>query len=113
MRCVSTWHLGFPLRYGGDTAAFSSLSAGNACLNLTTEGSEREWSWWGWTIFYVSDVDALYQEGDRTRLGRRIPPRATPAGASVISTSPTPMGNPPEFCQALGPPLKSTWSLPN
>jgi catechol 2,3-dioxygenase-like lactoylglutathione lyase family enzyme len=52
--------LGFPLRYGGETAAFSSLSAGNACLNLTTEGSEREWSWWGRTIFYVSDVDAFY-----------------------------------------------------
>lgn len=52
--------LGFPLRYGGDTAEFSSLSAGNACLNLTTEGSERDWSWWGRVIFYVSDVDALY-----------------------------------------------------
>ena len=29
--------LGFPLRYGGDDAAFSSLSAGNACLNLILE----------------------------------------------------------------------------
>ena len=54
--------LGFPLRYGGEAAAFSSLSAGNACLNLTTEGSERSWSWWGRTIFYVSDVDALYRQ---------------------------------------------------
>ena len=33
--------LGFPLRYGSEAAAFSSLSAGNACINLTTEGSER------------------------------------------------------------------------
>ena len=53
--------LGFPLRYGGDTAPFSRLSAGNACLNLTTEGSERAWSWWGRVIFYVSDVDALFE----------------------------------------------------
>jgi catechol 2,3-dioxygenase-like lactoylglutathione lyase family enzyme len=53
--------LGFPLRYGGEDAAFSSLSAGNACLNLTTEGSERDWSWWGRIIFYVSDVDALHR----------------------------------------------------
>lgn len=53
--------LGFPLRYGGDAASFSSLSAGNVCLNLTTEGSERDWSWWGRVIFYVSDVDALYR----------------------------------------------------
>ena len=77
--------LGFPLRYGGDAAEFSSLSAGNACLNLTTEGSEREWSWWGRTIFYVSDVDALYQEAiakglragyrpARRQLGRAIFP---------------------------------------
>ncbi|HEY4068619.1 MAG TPA: VOC family protein [Burkholderiaceae bacterium] len=53
--------LGFALRYGGDAAAFSSLDGGNACLNLTTEGSEREWSWWGRLIIHVSDVDAQYQ----------------------------------------------------
>lgn len=53
--------LGFPLRYGGDYASFSSLSAGNACLNLTTEGSERTWSWWGRLIFYVSDVDSMHR----------------------------------------------------
>ena len=81
--------LGFPLRYGGDAAEFSSLSAGNACLNLTTEGSEREWSWWGRTIFYVSDVDALYQEAiakglapgyrpARRQLGRAIFPHHRP-----------------------------------
>ena len=52
--------LGFPLRYGSEAAAFSSLSAGNACINLTTEGSEREWSWWGRIVFHVDDVDAFY-----------------------------------------------------
>ena len=52
--------LGFALRYGGEDASFTSFSAGNACLNLTTEGSEREWSWWGRVIFYVSDVDAFH-----------------------------------------------------
>lgn len=52
--------LGFPLRYGGEGASFTSFSAGNACLNLTTEGSEREWSWWGRVIFYVSDVDTFH-----------------------------------------------------
>ena len=54
--------LGFPLRYGGDAAGFSSLSAGNACLNPIAQGSERNWSWWGRMIFYVSDVDALYRD---------------------------------------------------
>ena len=70
--------LGFPLRYGGDTAPFSSLSAGNACLNLTTEGSERAWSWWGRVIFHVSDVDALY----RLAVARGLRPDTAPCDAT-------------------------------
>jgi catechol 2,3-dioxygenase-like lactoylglutathione lyase family enzyme len=70
--------LGFPLRYGGDTASFSSLSAGNACLNLTTEGSERSWSWWGRLIFYVSDVDALH----RWAISSGLQPDTAPADAT-------------------------------
>lgn len=52
--------LGFPLRYGGPTASFSSFSAGNACLNLIAESDDRRWSWWGRVIFHVADVDALH-----------------------------------------------------
>jgi catechol 2,3-dioxygenase-like lactoylglutathione lyase family enzyme len=52
--------LGFQMRYGGEQANFSSLDAGNVRLNLTTEGSHRQWSWWGRLIFYVSDVDAMH-----------------------------------------------------
>ena len=71
--------LGFPLRYGGETAAFSSLAAGNgACLNLTTEGSERAWSWWGRVIFHVADVDAVY----RRALERGLQPDTAPRDAS-------------------------------
>ena len=70
--------LGFPLRYGGEGASFSSLSAGNACLNLTTEGSERDWSWWGRVIFYVSDVDALH----RAALQRGLRPDTEPRDAT-------------------------------
>jgi len=29
-------------------------------LNLITQPTERRWSWWGRVIFYVADVDALY-----------------------------------------------------
>jgi catechol 2,3-dioxygenase-like lactoylglutathione lyase family enzyme len=70
--------LGFPLRYGGETASFTSLSAGNACLNLTTEGSERAWSWWGRLIFHVSDVDALH----RLALARGLRPDTVPSDAT-------------------------------
>ena len=67
--------LGFALRYGGESASFTSFSAGNACLNLTTEGSEREWSWWGRVIFHVANVDQLYQQAVDAGLQPQAPPR--------------------------------------
>ena len=70
--------LGFVLRYGGEAAAFSSFSAGNACLNVTTEGSDRDWSWWGRVIFHVADVDALYERA----LALGLQPEAAPRDAS-------------------------------
>jgi uncharacterized glyoxalase superfamily protein PhnB len=30
-------------------------------LNLVAQPAERRWSWWGRVIFYVADVDALYE----------------------------------------------------
>ena len=67
--------LGFPLRYGGPSASFSSFSAGNGCLNVTTEGSERAWSWWGRIIFHVADVDALHAQALAAGLQPEAPPR--------------------------------------
>jgi catechol 2,3-dioxygenase-like lactoylglutathione lyase family enzyme len=67
--------LGFPLRYGGASGSFSSFSAGNGCLNLTTEGSERDWAWWGRIIFHVADVDALYGQALSAGLQPQAPPR--------------------------------------
>jgi uncharacterized glyoxalase superfamily protein PhnB len=52
--------LGFEVTYGGEDATFTSLRVGGGYLNLTTEPSQRQWSWWGRIIFYESDVDALY-----------------------------------------------------
>jgi hypothetical protein len=39
---------------------FTSFRVGTSYLNLITEPTERRWSWWGRVIFYVADVDALY-----------------------------------------------------
>jgi catechol 2,3-dioxygenase-like lactoylglutathione lyase family enzyme len=51
--------LGFELRYGGDRAAFSSMKAGEAFVNLVASpGYERRR--WGPAIFRVDDVDAHY-----------------------------------------------------
>jgi len=52
--------LGFGLLYGGERAAFSSLRAGEAFVNLiASEAHDRRW--WGRVIFRVDDVDALYR----------------------------------------------------
>ncbi|MCW5700961.1 MAG: VOC family protein [Bradyrhizobium sp.] len=54
--------LGFKTLYGGEDAPFTSLSAGSGYLNLTAQPATRQWFWWGRVIFYVKDVDHVYQE---------------------------------------------------
>ncbi len=67
--------LGFVLRYGGENAAFSSFAAGTGYLNLIAQAPERGWSWWGRVIFYVADVDALYERALAAGLHPENPPR--------------------------------------
>jgi catechol 2,3-dioxygenase-like lactoylglutathione lyase family enzyme len=52
--------LGFEVLHGGEGSSFTSFRAGTSYLNLIAE-RERRWSWWGRVIFYVTDVDALYE----------------------------------------------------
>ena len=53
--------LGFEVLYGGEESSFTSFRAGTSYLNLIAQPAERRWSWWGRAIFYVADVDALYE----------------------------------------------------
>jgi catechol 2,3-dioxygenase-like lactoylglutathione lyase family enzyme len=53
--------LGFEVLHGGEESSFTSFRAGVSYLNLITHPAEARWSWWGRVIFYVADVDALYQ----------------------------------------------------
>src|SRR6266581_6210285 len=52
--------LGFEVLHGGEDSSFTSFRAGTSYLNLIAQPNERRWSWWGLVIFYVADVDALY-----------------------------------------------------
>jgi catechol 2,3-dioxygenase-like lactoylglutathione lyase family enzyme len=52
--------LGFEVLHGGEESSFTSLRAGASYLNLIVQPAERRWFWWGRVIFYVTDVDALY-----------------------------------------------------
>jgi uncharacterized glyoxalase superfamily protein PhnB len=47
--------------YGGEAASFTSFRAGAGYLNLISQPAEQRWSWWGRVIFYVDDVDAVYE----------------------------------------------------
>ena len=52
--------LGFECIYGGPESPFTSFRAGTGYLNLTLQPAEKQWAWWGRSIFYVDDVDAQY-----------------------------------------------------
>ncbi|HBD12060.1 MAG TPA: glyoxalase [Porticoccaceae bacterium] len=54
-------NLGMRVRYGGETAQFTSLSAGNCHVNLV-RGDPLENGFWGRVIFFVDDVDATYRQ---------------------------------------------------
>jgi catechol 2,3-dioxygenase-like lactoylglutathione lyase family enzyme len=70
--------LGFQILYGGETASFTSLSAGPNYLNLIAQPAERRWSWWGRLIFHVADVDSMH----RRALTAGFQPETAPADAT-------------------------------
>ena len=53
--------LGFDVLHGNEQSSFTSFRAGVSYLNLAARPTEQRWSWWGRVIFYVADVDALYE----------------------------------------------------
>lgn len=54
--------LGFSIRYGGPSASFTSFIVGDGYLNLELRPDYTPGCPWGRAIFYVSDVDALYEK---------------------------------------------------
>ena len=93
--------LGFAMRYGGEQAAFSSLDAGSAYLNLILQGPERTWGWWGRVIFYVSDVDALYARAMAAGLEPEACPRDAEWGERYFHIT-DPDGHELSFARRLG-----------
>jgi catechol 2,3-dioxygenase-like lactoylglutathione lyase family enzyme len=69
--------LGFEILHGGETSSFASFRAGHGYLNLIAQPEPKRWSWWGRVIFYVSDVDALYDQA----LAAGLKPSTTPRDA--------------------------------
>ena len=67
--------LGFTIRYGGEEAGFTSFSVGDSYLNLALRPGFEGARSWGRSIFYVSDVDAMYQRALAAGLKPSTEPR--------------------------------------
>jgi catechol 2,3-dioxygenase-like lactoylglutathione lyase family enzyme len=72
--------LGFALRYGGEQSSFTSFQTGSSYLNLIAQPADRQWSWWGRVIFYVSDVDAFHANAIAAGLNQDSAPHDAPWG---------------------------------
>jgi catechol 2,3-dioxygenase-like lactoylglutathione lyase family enzyme len=73
--------LGFHLLYGGSEAPFTSFRVGVGYLNLQLEaaGSARE-AIWGRVVFWVEDVDAMYQRAVEAQVVPESAPIDAPWG---------------------------------
>src|SRR6202140_2244119 len=69
--------LGFEAVHGDEQSSFTSFRAGMSYLNLVAQPTERRASWWGRVVFYVADVDALYERA----LARGCQPTTAPRDA--------------------------------
>jgi catechol 2,3-dioxygenase-like lactoylglutathione lyase family enzyme len=95
--------LGFVLRYGGESAAFTSFTVGGGYLNLIAAPPDRTWSWWGRVIFYVTDVDAMYERTVALGLHPQAPPQDAPWGERYFHLA-APDGHELSFARPLSPP---------
>jgi predicted enzyme related to lactoylglutathione lyase len=81
--------LGFTLDYSGEDATFTSFRIGEQHLNLVASPKHHPAQGCGRTIFYVSDVDAMYARVCACGLAVQTTPRDA-NGVSGISICSTP-----------------------
>ena len=70
--------LGFRMLYGGPDAAFTSFRAGAGFLNL--QAGDVPGGLWGRVIFWVDDVDAMYDRALAAGFTPSMPPADAPWG---------------------------------
>ncbi len=92
--------LGFVRKCGGPQAPFTSFAVGGNYLNLATKTEATPPSPWGRVIFYVSDVDALYDRATEAGLSPQFPPRNAEWGERYFHLS-DPDGHELSFARPL------------
>jgi catechol 2,3-dioxygenase-like lactoylglutathione lyase family enzyme len=91
--------LGFPLKFGGGQAAFTSFAFGGTYLNLIAD-SRAPVNWWGRVIVYVSDVDAIYRKALAAGFKPSLEPSDAPWGERYFHIS-DPDGHELSFAKPL------------
>jgi catechol 2,3-dioxygenase-like lactoylglutathione lyase family enzyme len=102
-RAVSFYRtLGFEVVHGGEASPFTSFRAGSGYLNITAENPDGRWSWWGRAIFYVSDVDEMYERALTTGYRPTTAPRDAEWGERYFHID-DPDGHELSFARPLKP----------
>lgn len=92
-------NVGMTLLHGGKGDSFSSFAVGGGYLNLTL-ATDRQPSWWGRVIFYVDDVDVMYQRLIEQSLSPSTKPEDAPWGERYFHIS-DPDGHELSFARPL------------
>ena len=79
--------LGFELARGSAAETFATFRAGSQYLNISLESPERKPCWWGRAIFYVNDVDSMYQRALALGFATDFAPRDAPWGERYFHMS--------------------------
>jgi catechol 2,3-dioxygenase-like lactoylglutathione lyase family enzyme len=103
-KAVTFYHaLGFHLLYGGAEAPFTSFRVGAGYLNLQLDpaGSSRN-AIWGRVVFWVEDVDTMYQRALEARFVPENAPSDAPWGERYFHIH-DPDGHEVSFARPLSP----------
>jgi uncharacterized glyoxalase superfamily protein PhnB len=104
MRRAADFYLsiGFELSYGGKDAEFTSFRAGGGYLNLQLDGRRNSQSAiWGRVIFWVDDVDRMYDRVVSTGAEPDAAPADAPWGERFFHVR-DPDGHELSFARPLG-----------
>ena len=93
--------LGFERLYGGEEAEFTSYRVGDGFLNLGAREGAVDVAGWGRPIFYVADVDAMYEIALSAGFTPEFAPRDAPWGERYFHLL-DPDGHELSFARPLG-----------
>jgi catechol 2,3-dioxygenase-like lactoylglutathione lyase family enzyme len=93
--------LGFVMLYGGNDAELTSFKVESSFLNIVNLCRDAPLNWWGRVIFYVEDVDEMYDRVIALGLLPEFSPRDARWGERYFHLN-DPDGHELSFAQPIG-----------